>query len=85
MARINAILPRKFCELNDIKVELHGYYVGIMQNVPLTGKVNGYMYSYEVLNLEKFALLFGVLEKLFQSTEGSTYGYQEEKGNISSM
>lgn len=20
----------KFCELNDIKVELHGYYVGIM-------------------------------------------------------
>lgn len=73
----------KFCELNDIKVELHGYYVGIMQNVPLTGKVNGYMYSYESPKLRKSLLcFFGVLEKLFQSTEGSTYGYQERKGKI---
>ena len=32
----------KFCSLNELNVNMHGYYVGIMPNVLLSGSVDGY-------------------------------------------
>lgn len=73
----------EFCELNNVDVNLHGYYVGILPNVPLTGTTNGYVYSSDKPQLRKSMLcFFGVLEKLFQSMEGSTYGYKQENNMI---
>ncbi|NSK92222.1 hypothetical protein G5B03_08490 [Blautia massiliensis] len=64
----------KFCSLNELNVNMHGYYVGIMPNVLLSGSVDGYIYNSQNPKLRKSLLcFFGVLEKLFQSTEGSTY------------
>ena len=73
----------EFCELNNVDVNLHVYYVGILPNVPLTGTTNGYVYSSDKPQLRKSMLcFFGVLEKLFQSMEGSTYGYKQENNII---
>lgn len=73
----------KFCKLNGINVRLHGYYVGILPNVPLTGTTDGYVYSSEKPQFRKSMLcFFGVLEKLFQSMEGSTYGYEQKENRI---
>ena len=73
----------KFCSLNELNVNMHGYYVGIMPNVLLSGSVDGYIYNSQNPKLRKSLLcFFGVLEKLFQSTEGSTYGYTEREDRI---
>ena len=73
----------KFCELNSIDARLHGYYVGILPDVPVRGNTDGYVYSKENPQLRKSVLcFFGVLEKLFQSMEGSTYGYEQKDGRV---
>lgn len=73
----------EFCRLNNIEVRLHGYYVGIMPNVPLIGTTDGYVYNRKNPRLRKSILcFFGVMEKLFQSMEGSTYGYDQKNGKI---
>lgn len=60
-----------------LKVELYGYYVGIEPTPELKSKNFGWLYSDENSELRKDVLcFFGVYEKLFQSTEGSTYGYE---------
>lgn len=73
----------KFCELNGVDARMHGYYVGILPNVPLKGSTDGYIYNVDNPQLRKSMLcFFGVLEKLFQSMEGSTYGYKQENDKI---
>lgn len=58
-------------------VELYGYYVGIEPMPDLKSKNFGWLYSDTDNGLRKEVLcFFGVYEKLFQSTEGSTYGYE---------
>lgn len=60
-----------------LKTELYGYYVGIEPTSDLKSKNFGWLYSDGYSELRKDVLcFFGVYEKLFQSTEGSTYGYE---------
>lgn len=60
-----------------------GYYVGIHADQRVSGPVRGYMYE-DGLSRKRKELLcfFGVVEKFFQSQEGSAKGYQEIKGKI---
>lgn len=61
----------------DQKAELYGYYVGINPVPDLKSNNFGWLYNKEDNKLRKDVLCFlGGYEKLFQSTEGSTYGYE---------
>lgn len=73
----------KFIKEKGMNVSLSGYYVGINPNVPLAGKTYGYLFDENNLRLRKSILcFFGGYEKLFQSLEGSTYGYVKENARI---
>lgn len=73
----------QFLLLNDINCCINGYYVGILPERKLKGNVYGFLYNPENPNMRKSVLCaFGVYEKLFQSTEGSTYGYKMEDGLV---
>lgn len=59
------------------KAEFYGYYVGIDPMFNLKSKNFGWLYNRDDKKLRKDVLcFFGVYEKLFQSKEGSTYGYE---------
>ena len=67
----------QFMSINKIKGNICGYYVGIMPQKKIKGKVFGFLYDPSNPKMRKSVLCaLGVYEKLFQSTEGSTYGYQ---------
>ncbi len=73
----------EFFNLADISVEMYGYYVGICPRAVTDMKLRGYLYSPENLKLRKRTLcFFGVWERLFQSKEGSTIGYERRDGQI---
>lgn len=73
----------QFLALKNIKASVTGYYVGINPTVPLMGKALGYLYDENNQKLRKSVLcFFGGYEKLFQSFEGSTYGYAENESEI---
>lgn len=73
----------EFIKLNNLNVELDGYYLGINPLFPIKGECNGYLYEKNDLSLRKDVLAsFGVLEKLFQSYEGSTHGYSKKEDII---
>ena len=73
----------KFLKINHLDASLIGYYVGIDPILYLNGETNGYIYHKKNLKLRKSILCFlGGYEKLFQSCEGSTYGYMERNGEI---
>lgn len=73
----------QFLELCGIKSKVIGYYLGICPSVPLKGKVDGFLFDETDSKLKKKALVFfGGYEKLFESQEGSTYGYKEKNGKI---
>lgn len=73
----------QFLELCGIEIKVIGYYLGICPSVPLKGKADGFLYDETNLKLKKKIQTFlGGYEKLFQSQEGSTYGYKEENGRI---
>ncbi|MGN8754264.1 hypothetical protein [Blautia sp. HCP3S3_C4] len=73
----------QFIEAHNLKTVLKGFYVGICPNVPIKGTVAGYIYDETNLYLRKSLLcFFGGYEKLFQSCEGSTYGYVEHEDKI---
>lgn len=60
-----------------------GYYVGTNTSEKVTGKTYGFLYDNKDLSLRKDLLsFFGVVEKFFQSTEGSTKGYRRYDGKI---
>lgn len=67
----------------NIPLECIGYYIGIQTIVPVKGTVRGFLYDNEQTNLRKSVSCFlGGYEKLFQSREGSTYGYKSKNGKI---
>ncbi|MGO4997464.1 hypothetical protein [Oribacterium sp. Sow4_G1_1] len=59
---------------------LNGFYVGIHPTVPVIGNLHGFTYDNTDQTYRKSVLCFlGVLEKLFQSKEGSTIGYSKSE------
>lgn len=73
----------QFLELCGIKAKVIGYYLGICPSVSLKGKADGFLYNEANSKLKKKIQAFlGGYEKIFQSQEGSTYGYKEENGEI---
>ena len=75
----------KFAKMHNIHVHITGYYVGIEQSDNVIGNCYGYVYSKKNLKRKKDLLCcFGLLERLFQSREGSTLGYRLEKKQSSS-
>ena len=69
----------QFLSLQDINSHISGFYVGILPERKLRGNVYGFLYNPENPKMRKSVLCaFGVYEKLFQSIEGSTYGYQTQ-------
>ena len=66
----------EFIRISQLEVDLDGYYFGIQPTTKISGKAYGYMFSPEDMHLRKHVLcFFGICERLFQSTEGSTKGY----------
>lgn len=60
---------------NDVSV--HGLYIGIGQSKKLTGRTDGFIYNSEEDPQRSVVLCFlGVMERLFQSFEGTTIGYK---------
>lgn len=65
------------------KVELFGYYVGVNPTPLLKSNNYGWLYNKDDLSLRKDVLcFFGGYEKLFQSCEGSTDGYNIKKEGV---
>lgn len=72
-----------YLESHNMDVSLMGFYVGILPNKTLHGETHGFLYDTNDHELRKKVLCFaGGLERLFQSLEGSTYGYRKEFGKI---
>lgn len=72
-----------FIKLSELKIDLQGFYVGIQTIYPVQGKVCGYLYDNNNASWRKKVLCFlGGLEKLFQSCEGSSFGYIEKEGIV---
>ena len=72
-----------YLKLHDMDVCLVGFYVGILPKQKLSGHTFGFLYDEENQKLRKKVLCFaGGLERLFQSLEGSTYGYKEISGDV---
>lgn len=67
-----------YLRAHDMDASLVGFYVGILPKQKLSGRTYGFLYDEENQKLRKKILCFaGGLERLFQSLEGSTYGYKE--------
>lgn len=69
----------RFIDELGLDIQIEGYYVGILPNVPLDNPCYGYVYNKDNPEKRKNMLcFFGGYEKLFQGFDGSTYGYQED-------
>ena len=65
-------------KLNGLDSKIYGYYIGISPQFPICGLCDGYLYNSQNLKLRKSVLCsLGILERLLQSTEGSTDGYMK--------
>lgn len=70
-------------DLKGIDASIDGFYIGINPTVPIAGRANGYMFDNAESKMRKRLLCFlGVMEKLLQSTEGSTKGYRQEPSGV---
>lgn len=68
----------EFLREESIPYKLNGFYVGIYPTVAVSGDLHGFVYDTTDQTYRKQILCFlGVLEKLFQSREGSTIGYSK--------
>lgn len=66
----------QFCREHQINVSIMGLYIGNHSFFETKGEKRGFLFHDDDLELRTSLLcFFGVLEKLFQSTEGSTEGY----------
>jgi len=66
----------QIAEINGLQIDFTGYYVGISLFYKLKGKIKGYLFEKEDDKLRRKVLCsHGLLEKLFQSQEGSAVGY----------
>lgn len=72
-----------FIKHHNLDISFVGFYVGIQPRKKLNGEVHGFLYDRSNFKLRKKVLCFaGGLERLFQSLEGSTYGYMGSNGEI---
>ena len=72
-----------FVKHHNLDISFVGFYVGILPGKKLNGEVYGFLYDSSNSKLRKKVLCFaGGLERLFQSLEGSTYGYVGNNGEI---
>lgn len=70
-------------EMAGLDTTVTGYNVGVNPIGSLKGKTEGYLFNKENLKLRKPVLcFFGVIEKLFQSLEGSTDHYTVDDTKI---
>lgn len=73
----------EFFRFNKIDIEVVGLYVGIYSFCDIQGETYGYLFnSGEDKYRKKVMCSHGILEKLFQSLEGSTSCYQWHEGKI---
>ncbi len=73
----------EFARMSGRKLKVSGFYVGMNPENPITGLAEGYLYNKGDLALRKSLLcFFGGLEKLFQSCEGSTDGYERQGNSV---
>lgn len=76
----------KILQESRIKAQITGYYIGINVVYPLKGKTHGFLFSKENLKMRKKILCsYGILEKFFQSLEGSTDNYVNNQGIVSPL
>lgn len=68
-----------FAEQNGIKTEPEGYYIGIERSAPVKSPMNGFLFDENDMRAKKKLICFyGGFEKLLQSFEGSTAGYERK-------
>ncbi len=69
----------EFIAVNGLDATFHGFYVGHTPAAKLQGTADGWLYDTEASKMRKRVLcFFGVIEKFFQSQEGSTYSYRRD-------
>lgn len=74
-------LLEQFLVQDKTDVYVHGLYVGIGQSKKLKGRTDGFIYNSEEDPQRSLVLCFlGVMERLFQSFEGTTIGYKTTNG-----
>lgn len=73
----------QFMQQHDLDTTMHGYYIGIYPMYSLMGTVHGFLYEQTNLQLRKSVLCFlGGYERLFQSLEGSVWGYTKQDKQV---
>lgn len=73
----------EFARMSGRNLKVSGFYVGMNPENPVIGLAEGYLYNRDDLALRKSLLcFFGGLEKLFQSCEGSTDGYERQENHV---
>lgn len=73
----------EFARMSGRDLSVSGFYVGMNPENPVEGLAEGYLYNKGDLGLRKSLLcFFGGLEKLFQSREGSTDGYERRGDSV---
>lgn len=73
----------EFFRYHNIEIAVVGLYVGIYSFCDIQGEKYGYLFnSGEDDYRKKVMCSHGILEKLFQSLEGSTSGYQLNEGKV---
>jgi len=74
---------QKLIDQEGLDIRLKGYYIGTQNRYPFDGEMNGFVYDDNNTALRKKVLcFFGVLEKFFQSCEGSAVGYKIENNLV---
>ena len=74
----------EFVSVVGIEALFHGFYVGHTPSFCLKGSADGWVYDRIDSPLRKKVLcFFGVIEKFFQTQEGSTRGYSQADGVVS--
>ncbi len=73
----------EFLSGHGADIRIHGFYVGILPSEDLRGEADGFLYDRDDQRFRKQVLcFFGGYEKLFQSMEGSVYGYKCEEDRV---
>lgn len=73
----------KFVEQNKLDISFVGFYVGISPFYKNNGRMNGYLFdNCRDRNHKKVLCSRGLLERLFQSQEGSTVAYKRDGSRI---
>lgn len=73
----------QICYKANIKAYFTGYYIGNTSFSDVKGDMSGFLFDDDnPAHRAESMCFFGVLEKLFQSREGSTIGYRTKDGKV---